>query len=223
MTNSQFSDRYVEFVSEQRIKEHAHSWRSAHGNPLSWKINVVDFLLNTFQKRFKKHFEIKLFKRSDSKDAPAYVRFDPIELWIDENIWALAKAGSGYSAFVIAHEIGHLIFHSALPKGFSSDRSHQISYTEDGHSAEWQANTFAGHFLLPSLLVEQFDNPEQIIECCSTWEEIAQSRFAEVHDKRNDLASVWASQQTCANCGNLGLVRAGTLSRCKICKSSYSD
>lgn len=223
MANSEFKDIYVEFVSETLIRDHAHSWRDAHGNPYSWKLNIIDFLMNTFKQRFKKPFEIKFFTRTSPKSVPSYVKFNPTELWIDETIWALAKAGSGYVAFVIAHEIGHLIFHSNLAKGFSNDPVQQVNYAENGNSAEWQANTFAGHFLLPSLVVELFESPEQIVECCSAWEEIAQSRFSDVHDKKNDLANMWASQQACANCGNLGLARIGTVSRCKICRASYSS
>lgn len=223
MAVSELQDRYVDFLSESRIAECAHSWRCAHGNSYAWRFDVVDFLLNTFMKRFKGGLELKLFKRNSPKDVLAYATFKPNILHVDENIWALAKAGSAYAQYIIAHEIGHFVLHSNLPKGFSSDPGHQITYAENGHSAEWQANTFAGYLQLPTAVVEQFDHSDEIIEMCEVWDVIAESRFSAVHAKRIHLLAQPTAGEACANCGNFSLIRRGTEVTCKFCKSSYGS
>jgi hypothetical protein len=40
-----------------------------------------------------------------------------------------------------------------IAKAFTTDPSLNIRFVEQEHSAEWQANTFAGYFLLPDHLV----------------------------------------------------------------------
>jgi hypothetical protein len=173
-------DHHVRFTSEETLAGVALQWRQAAGNENAPSINVVTFIENILLKKLKKGpFIIKFFDQLPEKD-PAFVSFDPLTLNVDREIWEFGRLGDPHASFVLAHEIGHLIFHDNHAKAFSDDSEAQVKFAQNEYSAEWQANTFAGYFLLPTHIVVAYGNVEDLIKSCGARRELAEHRVATV-------------------------------------------
>jgi len=82
------------------------------------------------------------------------------KMLIRDDTYDSARKGESRGRFTLAHEIGHLILHAnTVPEFAFSQAPSYHHYNED---VEWQANEFAGWFLVspePSLLLK---NPKSI-------------------------------------------------------------
>jgi hypothetical protein len=206
-------DHKVSFLREETIEEAAIAWLregDIYNRPY---FNIVDFVKNCLMKKLRKGlFKIALFdaKRSDKL---AYVSFNPLTLNVDREIWQDAGIGEPFARFVVAHEIGHLIFHDAFAQAFSNDPSVRIKAFTKEESAEWQAHTFAYYFLMPTHIVAHHDL-EALIRICGVTREIAIARLT--------LRAPQAQAQSfdgdaCSTCGNFTLVWNGTHLICSKC------
>src|ERR1700689_2784201 len=147
-------DHYVAFKSEESVAQVAYNVRDARGLSGKLTFNVAEFAqVHLPQILKRKSLKIEFYDRAFPQDDPAYVSFDPLTLHVDREIWTAAKTDEPYARFVVAHEIGHIVLHDNSAKAFSNDKAAQISFADNGHSAEWQANVFAYHFLLPDSAV----------------------------------------------------------------------
>jgi hypothetical protein len=163
--------------------------------------------------------KIEFYDRDYPQDDPAFVTYNPPTLHIDNKTWADGGAGEGYARFVLAHEAGHLLLHDNSAKAFSQDKTAQIGFAENGHSAEWQANTFAGHFLLPSSVVQQINDFQLIMIRCNVTERLALERVIAVKREETRINRVFGGGY-CGECGNFSLRRDGWLVKCDICGST---
>lgn len=75
---------------------------------------------------------------------------------IRESVYLGASKGNVRDRFTIAHELGHFILHSI--GGFSLAR--HIEKIEVYENPEWQANTFAGEFLVPTSFIKDLSEEE---------------------------------------------------------------
>jgi hypothetical protein len=105
-----------------------------------------------------------------------------------------------------------------LAKAFSREKSSQIRFIDDDQSAEWQANTFAGHFLLPDpivqKLIQKIDHARLIASICQVPEALALERIIEVKKAQQRKSRVFGGGY-CSKCGNFSLAQIGTLLKCK--------
>jgi IrrE N-terminal-like domain len=143
-------DHYVGYRSEEEIASIALTWGKAGDISNHGYFDIIDFVQNVLSKQFTKKgaLTIRLFDGAPQDDL-AYVTFNPLTLHVDSEVWHFAKLGDPTSRHMIAHEIGHALLHDHYARPFSNDPSQNIRFAQQEHSAEWQANTFAGHFLLP--------------------------------------------------------------------------
>jgi Zn-dependent peptidase ImmA (M78 family) len=209
-------DYKVTYTREESIAKTAANWRQRHNSLHKHTFDITEFVETMLRTHPKgKSLKIQFYDRNFKQDDPAYVTFKPVvTLHIDRKIWNDAKSGDGYARFVIAHEIGHVVLHDHSAQAFSSDPSFQIRFAEDEHSAEWQANKFAEHFLLPDEIVEHFDDEELLIIFCEVPRILAQRRLAAVRAVRRTSA---ITGDACARCGNFTLVRNGDSIKCDTC------
>jgi hypothetical protein len=188
-------DHYVGFRSEETIAQLAMKLRDAHSSRCDPTFNIIDFIERTlprYLKTIKKGpLKIEFYDREFTQDDPAFVTFGPLILHVDRTIWADAKIGEEYARFVIAHEVGHIVLHDHSAKGFSNDRSAQIRFADDGQSAEWQANTFAGHFLVPELVVKKFRDVSRIAIYCQAPEKLALDRVLALKRKERRKVQIF--------------------------------
>jgi Zn-dependent peptidase ImmA (M78 family) len=71
-----------------------------------------------------------------------------------------ACLGQGRDRFTIMHELGHLLLHTSdriwLRRGHRAPKAYR--------DPEWQANAFAGEFLMPAALVRECSWPADMAE-----------------------------------------------------------
>jgi Zn-dependent peptidase ImmA (M78 family) len=210
-------DHYVGFRSEETIAQLAARLRDTHGSRSDSTFDIIDFVEQTLPKHLsstkKALLKLEFYDKEFEQDDPAYVTFDPLTLHVDRTIWTDAKIGDEYARFVIAHEVGHIVLHDHSAKGFSSDRSAQIRFADDGQSAEWQANTFAGHFLAPDSVVEKFRDVTMIAAYCQIPDRLALDRVLALKRKERRKSRIFQGD-FCTNCGNFSLVCSGTTFKC---------
>ncbi|MDO4587970.1 MAG: ImmA/IrrE family metallo-endopeptidase [Planctomycetia bacterium] len=102
---------------------------------------------------------------------------------IPESIMILAVHGDGRARFTFAHEIGHYFLHRHEKQGFARQRCCNIPTYR---SSEWQANTFAGEFLMPFHLIYGL-NPDEIREKCIVSRTAAEYQWRKCHEKKKQI------------------------------------
>jgi Zn-dependent peptidase ImmA (M78 family) len=210
-------DYYVPARSEESIAQLAYRLRDAHIDRRELRFNIIEFIDRTLPRQLsllkKGELKIELYNMDFKYDDPAFVSFNPRTLNSDRKIWADASLGEAYPKFVMAHEIGHLTLHDHLAKAFSQDKKTKISFADKEHSAEWQANTFAGHFLLPDSILEQQSNAAFLASVCQVPDQLASERVADFLKEQSRKTRKFHGS-FCFNCGNCSQVPEGTLLRC---------
>lgn len=78
-----------------------------------------------------------------------------------EDVYDGLTRGVGRDRFTAAHELGHYIMHRGVPIVFHRAEHGELKTYKD---SEWQANTFAGHLLMP----------RKELLTCQSLEEVAQ-------------------------------------------------
>lgn len=212
-------DHKVAFCREETIEQLALILRQETAIQHLHFFNIVEFVIGPLRKYLEKKgrlLKIEFFDKA-ADDDPAYVAFDSVTtLHVDNEVWELADIGEPKNRFIIAHEIGHLLLHNHFAKAFSNSAEDRIKFAEKEYSAEWQANTFASYFLLPTHIVTAFDNVEDLSRSCGVTRQDATDRAAAVHVTRSPTAIY--NGEACFKCGNFTLVRLGTNLRCFTCK-----
>jgi len=224
-------DYYVSARSAESIARLAYGLRDADGSIDKVNFNVIGFVTRTLPRQLevmkKGKLLIELYDRAFQQDDPAFVSFNPLTLNSDRQIWADAERGEDYARFIIAHEIGHLTLHDHSAKAFSRDKSDQIKFGDDLQSAEWQANTFAGYFLLPDpviqKLTQRIDNAAIIGTICQVPEMLSLQRIAEFKKSLQRKNRTFEGAY-CSKCRSFSLVQTGTLLKCKTpqCENVFS-
>lgn len=211
-------DHKVEFRREEQIARIAAEWRRAGGVETRGAFKITTFFTEVVCKFARKaNITIQFFDKPRSDGIPAYVAFSRpdfrgnrrITLRILRELWEHAALGDGLSRFIVAHEIGHIVLGHYHATAFSNDPSGQAAYVRDEERAEWQANTFAKHLLLPLTIARQFDSPDRIAEFCDVDIELARDRFTEAQRLPRDYDG-----NACPACGNFTVLTNG---RCQTC------
>ncbi len=76
-----------------------------------------------------------------------------------EDVYEGACAGNGRDRYTLTHEIGHLILHSDERLALNRATTDRVPAYKD---PEWQANTFASFLLMPTKLVREYHDIEEI-------------------------------------------------------------
>jgi Zn-dependent peptidase ImmA (M78 family) len=177
MSSQMLNDYKVEFRREETFAEVALSWRREARNENNSYFNVAAFVEDVLLSKTKLPFKIEFFNAREG-EKPAYVKFNPRTLWVDREIWHLAKIGEPNARYIVAHEIGHLIFHHDDAKAFSNSAEDQIKFARPEYSAEWQAHTFAFYFLMPDLIVAAYNDAVELSAACGVTIDVARQRIA---------------------------------------------
>ncbi|SRR6266567_1279550 len=206
-------DHHVRFLSEESIAHAALNCRRLGGYYNDGYFNITDLVENVLRTKARNGpLRIVFFDAADD-DEPAYVTFDPLTLRVDHEIWELARSGEPDARFIIAHEIGHLVLHDHDAKAFSTSPEDQIKFAPKGNSAEWQANAFAAHLLLPSHIVAIIDDLQGLV-ACGVNKNLAQERLSA--ERRAKCATTY-NGDACPRCGNFTVVRIGNWIKCDTC------
>lgn len=111
--------------------------------------------------------------------------------------------------------IGSDLVHDHYVRGYSNDAAPEIKFAPKENRVEWQANTFAAHFLLPDHLVRSFDDARTLAAHCSVPEQLAREHLASVGQSTGKRKRY--TGEACPECNNFTLVRNGTCLKCDTC------
>lgn len=192
-------------------------WRIAPKSGHSF--NICDFVLRQLCEHSStkgRPLELDIYERSDGGDDPAYVTFKPLTLHVDKKVWEDANLGKGYARYIVAHEIGHIVLHDEFAAAFSDEEAAQLKYLQDEESGEWQANVFAGYFLVPDHVALKFKDIEVIAGLCVVDDDVADKRLREAMAVKITLNPFYEGE-ICASCGNFTLLRKGIYLSCDTC------
>jgi hypothetical protein len=224
----------VAFKSEQTIAAIAARCWSISRQIRPYTFDVVRFINDiliadgidtvvTTQGRKKGKLTLKFFARQFPQDDPAYVEFDCtrddyVTLNVDHEIWRSAEAGNSEACEILAHEVGHILLHDHYANAFSSDPTRQKLFagTSKEDFAEWQAITFSGYLLVPTIAARKFNDAKMLAAVTNTPQRLAQERLVAVLSTKKVLNPSYEGE-ICRGCGGFTLVREGRYLRCDIC------
>ncbi|HEY5081955.1 MAG TPA: ImmA/IrrE family metallo-endopeptidase [Bauldia sp.] len=206
------------FRSEELIAEDASRLLAKLGLRGATYFNICDFIEHQLgpwlRSNGKEELTIRLFDASPGENL-AFVSFDngnPI-LNIDTSVWEEAKIGEPSARYVLAHEIGHVVLHAHYDLAYSADPALKLAPFQQEESAEWQAHTFARHFLVPVETAKSYDAVGSVATKFGVSIEVATSQFNLAHPRRKpDLGAI-----VCETCGGFVVTRDGKPDRCKGC------
>jgi hypothetical protein len=129
-------------LSRAAIREVAQRLRAKTGQTAPY----VD-IISVFEHRLPMldpDYEWSIADDEELGDAHGITYPDQSHIRIAERVYVGAARGMGRDRFTIAHEIGHYIFHRSSTPAFLPEGKSVPIYRDP----EWQANTFAGEFLV---------------------------------------------------------------------------
>lgn len=85
--------------------------------------------------------------------------FDPVGMRVPERVHRSLKLDGHRARFTIAHELGHIMMHPYQELNRAAAEEMVERSIPCSMSAEWQANTFAGAFLMPVSVCRAHPDP----------------------------------------------------------------
>lgn len=211
---SNIIDHKVKFRSEPFLAEAAMLCRKIGTKPGSDYVDLqtildeleahgVESILSIRGVRRKGRLKIEIIM-DDMREFPAFVKFAPrLTLFVQDGVWSRFKEGRARERVIIAHEIGHIMLHDDEAKPFAPGEEYQTRFVQDEYYAEWQANKFADHLLIPTRLAQRLNDEEKIAFTCNVPEDFAANRLSDVRKIKAPLVAT--SGDPCPTCGNFGL------------------
>ncbi len=147
---------------------------------------------------------------------PARVKYDPLRLFATDGIMEAAEQyRDPVALYILTHELGHIIEHDRTAKAFSSDESQRLKAPPVEERAEWQADKFADHALLPwKFIIAYRFNVAEIAAVCNVESSLVIRQIDALRLSRRYV------EGTCPECANPTLVRNGTFLKCETCGSA---
>ena len=208
-------DAEVPSKSEAELADLAYRLRRLVGIDSQLCVDIsllLDFLVaNELPNKGRLHIERR---NPNTRLYEAVVIFNPLKLSIEAHTLTLAHLGDPRRKYIIAHEIGHMVIHDEYAKPFSVHPVTKNLFSE--RSAEWQANTFADHLLVPDYILIDMKTPAEICKECITSVELSERRFALRRTARRSLRRY--SGEACKMCQGFYVVERGTYLECDECE-----
>lgn len=114
-------------------------------------------------------FNIEILPKSTMKNKCGEAFPTEKLICIREDIYLKASEGDGFSRTTIVHEICHLLIHSERALSLCRTET-ELKNIKIYENPEWQANCFAGEFLVPKHLVEGLSVRDVVKKCNVSYE-----------------------------------------------------
>ena len=101
---------------------------------------------------------------------------------IRESVYEGARQGKGRDRFTIMHEVFHFIWHDRKEISFARNPETVKRY----ENPEWQADVFAGSFLMPSRLIKG-KTVNQVMQECGVSRKAAECQLNITNNKRQSI------------------------------------
>ncbi len=233
-------DHSVRLITEKELAEIAVYLRKGAGiSNNAPTFNIVrllkEYLIPNISKFDRHKIELEIVPEVREPNDPAVVKYTrlnkftndvKVTLHVDEEILELAKLGEPESKFIFAHEIGHIILHNFDAKAFSSDFGDQNHFEQQEYSAEWQANMFAGHLLLPDSLVIEIRDESILTRMCEIPRQTVRDRIKSLSNNKSTSRHFSTNitphyTGSLCECGGYSVVQSGLIEECLICKKMF--
>lgn len=133
----------VKGLSRLQIRDYVKLTKKFLGIDGKKRVDVIRLLEVTLFDKVP-DFELIICSREELGDEEGRTFPEQNRMMIREDVYERAIQGSGRDRFTIIHEIAHLFLHDGVVPSFA--RSEDVQTYED---PEWQADCFAGEFLMP--------------------------------------------------------------------------
>lgn len=159
MTVSPANDHYAPPTNRAAVERTAYAWRDALGVAEDClQPDMID-LLEIQLPQLLPMVSFVVEPDNDLDGVEAYTDFEPPQIVVRESVYRDGILHRHRARFTLAHEFGHLTQHRHAQHLHRAPAEHlRGGRLRPFASAEWQANTFASAFLMPSWLIEQFEN-----------------------------------------------------------------
>lgn len=149
-------------VSRMEIRNYANGFRKRLHLENERRIDIVFLFEHVFPLIFQKeNFLVEIMPKEEMGNNQGLTIPRDGRIFIREDVYEGACRGNGRDRFTMAHELGHFLLHNALTGLGRSSGSIPV-YCDP----EWQANAFAGEFLMGHEIIKDMC-PEEIAEQCS--------------------------------------------------------
>lgn len=152
----------VEPLSRFDIRQIVKAFRNFLGIKYESYIDVTT-LLDVLSKKFKDFSYQVVANNTLPKKVFATTDINSGKIRIKQRIFDKACDGNGFARYCIAHEIGHFILLKLC--GFELAKADKNIRTPKYMNPEWQADCFAGEFLMGYDAVKNFSINELVLHC----------------------------------------------------------
>ena len=133
-------------MSEIEIEAKANKFR----NLIGWlwpirSVKIIEFILP----RIFDQFDYRVMEDQTLGNDLARTWPDKMQMHISDSVYDGACMGDGTCNHVLAHELGHLVLHRNIDPSFALAKENP-KY-DCMFNSEWQADTFADYFLMPTI------------------------------------------------------------------------
>lgn len=158
---------------------------------------------------------LRLFKAEDYPNREeSFIKFgdDEFTLYVEEETWELAEQGDPEKRYILAHELGHIVLHSNYKFDFTPIDEYKKTFVPDEQHSEWQANTFACHFLAPARFISKHTTPDDLalqFDFPIKWaKDYIETKIIHVRSYIGEA---------CPNCASFALVGNSSSLTCDVC------
>lgn len=176
-------DSWAPPTSNQKLEEKACAWRHALGVDTGCMQPDMIEILELSLPQLVEPYSFLIAELEDGVEA--YTRFKPAQIVLTTSVYQALVDKVPRARFTAAHELGHFVLHA---KAKDLHRA-PIDHIENGRlkafcSAEWQADTFASRFLMPTQLVRTCSTALDVMKKFKVSQQAAKRRFRDVSKER---------------------------------------
>lgn len=165
-------------LSRKKIRGAAHQIREILGIKDQVCIDVIKLLEQILPMIFEDEFNYEIVEDNEI-GVMALTTPNEGKILIRNSVYEGAVNGNGRDRFTIMHEIAHLFLHRGMTVRLAR-RGEEIEIFED---PEWQADAFAGEFLIDCDVVKDM-SPYEIAQKCKVSEAAAKCQYKQFHQKK---------------------------------------
>lgn len=145
------------------------------GNKKIDMVELIEFILPVYLE----DFSYSILEKIEMGDDEARTYPDSLLIEIRSDVYNDLTNGGRREQFTLAHELGHLIMHAGIDKKVRFARNKQAHKIYE--DSEWQANEFAGEFLMPYEEALICSSVEEIHEKFGVSLSAAKVRYRKIH------------------------------------------
>lgn len=144
-------------LSRAKIRQQAADIREALFLGKEQKVNIVG-LLEQILPLIDPEFEEPLIVDDNEMEVDAVTCPEDHMIIVKQSVYDGARAGNGRDRFTLAHEFAHYLMHDSSSVSFARGNSRPQVFEDP----EWQADVFAGEFLMPAEAIKSM-TPEEVM------------------------------------------------------------